>query len=137
MDEIKTLELLWASEIHLPQYPGLTRGLLAVLLYWDGRYALVSALKNILCHSSHVQANVLQVLYDEQIIASLVDSYFSLSVEGELDKLAIQRGLGDARHRREIRELVTMTKLAIAEAIFLLSQLDNFRYIILLDIDFM
>ena len=80
---------------------------------------------------------MLQVLYDEQIIASLVDSYFSLSVEGELDKLAIQRGLGDARHRREIRELVTMTKLAIAEAIFLLSQLDNFRYIILSDIDFM
>ena len=27
LDEIKTLELLWAAENHLPQYPGLTRGL--------------------------------------------------------------------------------------------------------------
>ena len=52
--------------------------------------------------------------------------YFSLSIEGELDKLAAQRGLGDPRHRRDLRELITSTKLTISTCIFLLSYQDNY-----------
>ena len=68
--------------------------------------------------------------YSRNNFESIFEPWFSLSVEGELDKLAAQRGLGDARHRRDLRELITLTKIGIAEAIYLLSHLDHFRYIL-------
>ena len=43
-----------------------------------------------------------------------------------MDKLAAQRGLGDPRHRRDLRELITSTKLTISTCIFLLSYQDNY-----------
>jgi nuclear pore complex protein Nup205 len=50
-----------------------------------------------------------------------MEAYASLSIEGDLDKLAKQRGLGDVRHRRNIRQLITGVKEAIADSIFFLS----------------
>ena len=43
--KLNELHLLLHGEEQLPQYPGLTRGLVAVILYYDGRKALVQALK--------------------------------------------------------------------------------------------
>ena len=40
--------------------------------------------------------------------------------------MAAQRGLGDPRHRRDLRELITSTKLTISTCIFLLSYQDNY-----------
>ena len=40
MNELSSLQLLLHGEEQLPQYPGLTRGLVAVVLYYDGRYGL-------------------------------------------------------------------------------------------------
>lgn len=45
LNELSALQLLLHGEEQLPQYPGLTRGLVAVVLYYDGRKALVQALK--------------------------------------------------------------------------------------------
>ena len=45
LNELSSLQLLLHGEEQLPQYPGLTRGLVAVVLYYDGRKALVQALK--------------------------------------------------------------------------------------------
>ena len=70
--------------------------------------------------------SILELLQREQILSKLIDSYTKLSVEGELAKLAAQRGLGDARHRRDIREQVQDCKTGLAESIFLLSHLDSF-----------
>ena len=36
------------AEEQLCQYPGLTRGLVAILLYYDGRKALVQALRTLI-----------------------------------------------------------------------------------------
>ena len=128
LDEVKTLELLWSAENYQPQNPGLTRGLVAVLFYWDGRRALVNSLKTILfqhCASSHF-GSILDLLQREQLLTKLISSYTELSVEGELAKLAAQRGLGDARHRRDLREQISDCKTGLAECVFLLSHLDSF-----------
>ena len=104
VDEFKTLELLWAAENRLAQFPGDTRGLVAVLLYWDGRFALCSALRAI-CQShvsvvngqpgvEHIAEHFLQILFDGEIVKKLIAQYESLSVEGELDKLAKQKATG-------------------------------------------
>ena len=45
LSELSSLQFLLHREEQLPQYPGLTRGLVAVILYYDGRKALVQALK--------------------------------------------------------------------------------------------
>ena len=40
--------LLCLAENQQPYFPGLTRGLVAVLLYYDGRASLVSALRTLI-----------------------------------------------------------------------------------------
>ena len=40
LKELSSLQLLLHGEEQLPQYPGLTRGLVAVVLYYVGRYVL-------------------------------------------------------------------------------------------------
>lgn len=39
--------LTFIGEVQLPNYPGLTRGLVAVLLFYDGQRSLVTALRSL------------------------------------------------------------------------------------------
>lgn len=48
LNEFVCADLLLAGEQQQPNFPGLTRGLVAVLLYHDGRRCLVSALKTLI-----------------------------------------------------------------------------------------
>lgn len=48
LNEFVCVELLFAGEQQQPNFPGLTRGLVAVLLYHDGRRCLVSALRTLI-----------------------------------------------------------------------------------------
>ena len=48
LNEFVCTDLLLAGEQQQPNFPGLTRGLVAVLLYHDGRRCLVSALKTLI-----------------------------------------------------------------------------------------
>ncbi len=45
LNEIAALQLLLKGEEKMSMHPGLTRGLVAVLLYYDGRKSLVQALR--------------------------------------------------------------------------------------------
>lgn len=45
LNEFAALDLLCTAQLQLPYYPGLPRGLIAVLLYYDGRKALLSTLR--------------------------------------------------------------------------------------------
>lgn len=48
LNEQIALELLLSAQQQMPHYPGLPRGLVAILLYYDGRKALVSSLKELM-----------------------------------------------------------------------------------------
>ena len=48
LNELVCVDLLLAGEEHLPRFPTLTRGLLAVLLYYDGKRRFVFVLSQIL-----------------------------------------------------------------------------------------
>lgn len=48
LNEFVCVDLLLAGEQQQPNFPGLTRGLVAVLLYHDGRRCLASALRTII-----------------------------------------------------------------------------------------
>ncbi|KAK1335114.1 hypothetical protein QTO34_004694 [Cnephaeus nilssonii] len=43
--ELAAVELLLAGEHQQPHFPGLTRGLVAVLLYWDGKRCIANSLR--------------------------------------------------------------------------------------------
>lgn len=47
VNEYLALELLHTAQRQSPRHPSLARGLVAVLLYYDGRRALVQALKEL------------------------------------------------------------------------------------------
>ena len=47
LNEYITLELLCSAQHQMPNHPGLPRGLVAILLYYDGRKALVISLKEL------------------------------------------------------------------------------------------
>ena len=46
--DFSSLQLLLHGEEQLPRYPGLTRGLVAVILYYGGRKAVVQTLRTLL-----------------------------------------------------------------------------------------
>ena len=48
LNEIVALQLLLSGEERLCDYPGLTRGLVAVLLYYDGRKTMVDTLRTMI-----------------------------------------------------------------------------------------
>ena len=48
LNELFAVELLLAGEQQQPDFPSLTRGLVSVLLYHDGRRNLVTALRNLI-----------------------------------------------------------------------------------------
>lgn len=47
LNEFMALDLLCTAQLQMPHHPGLTRGLTAVLLYYDGRKALTSTLRTL------------------------------------------------------------------------------------------
>lgn len=48
LNEFMALDLLCTAQLQMPHYPGLTRGLTAILLYYDGRKALTSVLRTLM-----------------------------------------------------------------------------------------
>lgn len=47
VDEIMALELLCTAQREMIKHPGLSRGLVAILLYYDGKKALVHLLRDL------------------------------------------------------------------------------------------
>ena len=48
LNEMMSLQLILSGEERLCEYPGLTRGLVAILLYYDGRKTLVDTLRTMI-----------------------------------------------------------------------------------------
>lgn len=47
LDEFLALELLCTAQRQMAQYSGLSRGLIAILLYYDGRKAITTSLRDL------------------------------------------------------------------------------------------
>lgn len=68
LNEYIALDLLYTAQLQMPFHPGLTRGLTAVLLYYDGRKALTSALRTLVqARAGHSWMLDIPVLLTKQI----------------------------------------------------------------------
>uniref|UniRef100_A0AAQ4RH44 Nucleoporin 205 n=1 Tax=Gasterosteus aculeatus aculeatus TaxID=481459 RepID=A0AAQ4RH44_GASAC len=129
--ELAALELLLAGEQQQPHFPGLTRGLVAVLLYWDGKLCVANALRTLI-QSRHGKTFTLDLsgelvalttrFTDELMIQGLTKRILTLvseiNVTHEFERLQKERGLGNEKHRKEVSDLIKESRQALADSLF-------------------
>ncbi|GIY52226.1 nuclear pore complex protein Nup205 [Caerostris darwini] len=131
LNELTSLELLIAGQQQQPRFPGLTRGLVAMLLYYDGRRNLVNALQLLvqaregrtwtLGVSAELSAIIMRFtnqLKDEGIVMKVIDLLEKIDVTKELELLHRNRALGGPRYRKQVTDLICEIKQTLAEILF-------------------
>ena len=131
LNEFVALELLTTAQQQMPQYPGLPRGLVAVLLYYDGRKALVSALKDLMQARLGVSwctdvsndvtllvTNYTDSLASEGVLKKIIEALDSLDITKELELLTKNRALGPPKHHRMVLDLFEEIRHNLAMALF-------------------
>lgn len=131
LNEFIALELLTTAQQQMPQYPGLPRGLVAVLLYYDGRKALISALKDLMqarlgvswCTDVSNDITLLITSYTDSLVAEgilkkIIESLDSLDITKEIELLTKNRALGPPKHHRMVLDLYEEIRQNLAMALF-------------------
>uniref|UniRef100_A0A1E1X6K7 Putative nuclear pore complex protein n=1 Tax=Amblyomma aureolatum TaxID=187763 RepID=A0A1E1X6K7_9ACAR len=132
LNELAALELVLAAQQQLPLFPELTRGLVAVLLYYDGRRALVNALRTLVQVTegrtwtvglnADVLATVTKYTYglrdEDRVLARALHLLGDFDLAGELDMLQQNRALGPPRYRRQVLDMIQETQQSLAEVVF-------------------
>ncbi|KAM6946237.1 nuclear pore complex protein Nup205 [Aplochiton taeniatus] len=129
--ELAALELLLAGEHQQPHFPGLTRGLVAVLLYWDGKLCVANSLRSLI---QSRQGKTFTLELSEELVAlttRFTDELMSqgltkrllalvseISVAQEFERLQKERGLGNEKHRKEVSDLIKDSRQALADCLF-------------------
>ncbi|KAM9311505.1 nuclear pore complex protein Nup205 [Gastrophryne carolinensis] len=129
--EVAAVELLLAGEQQQPHFPGLTRGLVAVLLYWDGKRCIANSLRALI-QSRKGRTFTLDLgpevvamttrftddLMDNGMTQKILAIVSLIDVNSEFDKLQKERGLGNEKHRKEVADLIKECRESLAEGLF-------------------
>ncbi|CAO2603172.1 Nuclear pore complex protein Nup205, partial [Lemmus lemmus] len=129
--ELSAVELLLAGEHQQPHFPGLTRGLVAVLLYWDGKRCIANSLKT-LVQSRRGKTWTLELspelvsmttrftdeLMEQGLTYKVLTLVSQIDVNNEFEKLQRERGLGSEKHRKEVSDLIKECRQSLAESLF-------------------
>ncbi|XP_063336208.1 nuclear pore complex protein Nup205 isoform X4 [Pelmatolapia mariae] len=129
--ELAALELLLAGEQQQPYFPGLTRGLVAVLLYWDGKLCMANSLRTLI-QSRQGKTFTLDLsgelvalttrftdeLMSQGLTKRILTLVSEISVTREFERLQKERGLGNEKHRKEVGDLIKECRQALADSLF-------------------
>ncbi|KAK3098344.1 hypothetical protein FSP39_018633 [Pinctada imbricata] len=135
MSEIAAVELLMAGERKQAEFPGLTRGLVAVLLYYDGQRSLVNSLRTLLQSrvgrmwtmelspelSDMVNKYTDQLISKDGLINKILDLIANMDVTKEMDKLQKERAIGPPKHRKQLTDIYKEIKQILADCLFCLA----------------
>ncbi|XP_075711967.1 nuclear pore complex protein Nup205 isoform X2 [Rhinoderma darwinii] len=129
--EVAAVELLLAGEHQQPHFPGLTRGLVAVLLYWDGKRCIANSLCTLIQSrkgktftmdlSPEVESMTTRFttdLMDSGLTQKILTLVSQIDVNSEFDRLQKERGLGNEKHRKEVSDLIKESRQSLAESLF-------------------
>lgn len=117
MNEYMALDLLCSAQLQMSFYPGLPRGLVAVLLYYTARKTLVCALRllvnarsGVLWRTDNMREDVEKIVMEytnellkNGIITRILDLLKSLDLSIEIEKLQQNAALGGPKHRRQVK----------------------------------
>ncbi|KAJ8002888.1 hypothetical protein DPEC_G00163630 [Dallia pectoralis] len=129
--ELAALELLLAGENQQPHFPGLSRGLVAVLLYWDGKLCVANSLRSLI-QSRHGKTFTLELsaelvalttrftdeLSSQGLTKRILTLVSEINVTREFERLQKERGLGNEKHRKEVSDLIKDSRQALADCLF-------------------
>ncbi|CAH1170192.1 unnamed protein product [Phaedon cochleariae] len=131
INEFVALDLLCTAQMQMSYYPSLPRGLVAVLLYYDGRKALVQTLLYLVQARNGVQWSVTlkqdvskfitdytNQLMEGGLFTRIFELLRSLDLTKELDKLQQNLALGGPKHRRQVIDLFNEIRYLLAEIVF-------------------
>lgn len=131
LNEYIALELLCTAQQQLPHHPGLPRGLIAVLLYYDGRKTLVTTLKQLFqarrgiswCVDAPQDVINLITIYTDSLIADgilikILDLLEKLDLTQERAILSENRALGPPKHYRQVIDFFEEIRLQLATTLF-------------------
>ncbi|KAJ8314739.1 hypothetical protein KUTeg_006889 [Tegillarca granosa] len=135
MSEIAAVELLVMGERKMPEFPGLTRGLVAILLYYDGRKCLVNSLRTLLqsregrtwtMELTPELTNIItqftdQLLIKDALVNKILELISSMDMVRELEKLQKDRAIGPPKHKHQVMEFYKFIKIHLAECLFCLA----------------
>ncbi|EEB19194.1 conserved hypothetical protein [Pediculus humanus corporis] len=134
LNEIMALDLLCIAQAQMPYHPGLTRGLVAVILYYDGRKSLVLALHSLVAarkgfnFSSNCSEEVSDFvtaytdeLMEDGLISKLLTLVDTLDLYKEIELLQQNRALGGPKHHKQVIDLFNSIKQNVAFTIFIWS----------------
>ncbi|XP_066588183.1 nuclear pore complex protein Nup205-like isoform X2 [Prorops nasuta] len=134
LNEFMALDILCTAQLQMPHHPGLTRGLTAILLYYDGRKALTSTLRILvqarLGHSwlldvprtllEHITAYT-DTLKENGLLDRILCLLKEMDPTKEQDLLQQNRALGGAKHHHMVMKLYNDTRQDLADIIYLWS----------------
>ena len=125
------MELLLAGEQHLPDFPTLSRGLVAVLLYYDGRRNLVTSLRSLIqardgvSWSLNLSSNIVSLvtsytddLFGSGLFTKIMQLLKEINIEKELNNLMKGKAIKDNKHKQQIIDLIKETIQALGDCLF-------------------
>ncbi|KAL0280136.1 UNVERIFIED_CONTAM: hypothetical protein PYX00_001520 [Menopon gallinae] len=131
LNEIMALDLLCVAQAQMPYHPGLTRGLVAVILYYDGRKSLTLALQSLVSARKgfNFSLNCSEAIIDyvteytdelmkDGLIPRLLDLIESLDLCKEIELLQQNRALGGPKHHKQVVDLFKSIKQNLALTAF-------------------
>ncbi|XP_034670932.1 nuclear pore complex protein Nup205 isoform X4 [Drosophila subobscura] len=132
LDELFAVELLYTAQRQQMHHPGLPRGLVAVLLYYDGRKAMACALRDMMQTISGVSwvtelpreflslvNNYVQNLTEESnLLGRLLDILTEMDVVKENLMLTKNRAFGSTKHQNQVLALYEDIRKAVAMSLF-------------------
>ncbi|XP_021914767.1 nuclear pore complex protein Nup205 isoform X2 [Zootermopsis nevadensis] len=131
LNEYIALDLLCTAEQQMPYYPGLTRGLVAVLLYYDGRKSIATTLRALvqarrgiswtMDSSEEVLTYITeytQELMEYGLINKILELLQTLDLSKEIELLQQNRALGGPHHYRQVEDLFTGIRQTLADVIY-------------------
>ena len=131
MNEIAAVELLLAGEQHLPNFPTLTRGLVAVLLYYDSKRSLITSLRSLIqardgilwtlglgSSISDMITKFTDQLFRDGLVDEILKQVAAVDVDKELENLSRGQAIKDNKHKQQIVDLIVDTKHALMDCLF-------------------
>lgn len=132
INEFVALDLLCTAQLQVTYHPGLPRGLVAVLLYYDGRKALLSALKCLVQARNGVQwsvnikeevARFITIYTDQLMEGGLFTRIFELlrelDLSKEMENLHQNVALGGPKHRKQVKDLFLDIRNLLGDIVFI------------------
>ncbi|KAI4469452.1 nuclear pore complex protein [Holotrichia oblita] len=117
LNEFAALDLLCTAQMQIPFYPGLPRGLIAVLLYYDGRKCLLSALRSLV----QCRKGIAWTLKVSSETERFVTAYTDQLMENGVGNASAKRCVRGPRHQKQVVELFNSIRLLLSDIVFLWS----------------